>query len=921
MKDEKKTKEELIAELEKLRWRISGLEKSKARLKHVQEQVKERTAELSKAKEKLKRQTKERGQIEGVLVDSEERFRNLSEESPNMIFIYQGGDILYVNRMCSKVMGYERDEFYHPDFDFLSLIAPESVDLIRSNFAKHQMGKEVPPCEYRLKTKGGDALDAIITTKLIQYRDEQAILGIITDITRRKRTEAALARAREEAAAAVMAKQTIEGMMDSVLITDLKGRIVQYNCALQETFGLGEEIIGKTAITYIQEHEKPKVLKGMQECLEKGFVGDLEFTAATANKKGIPVSVCGSLLRDEAGNPSGIISVLRDITERKQAEEEILKFKTISDKANYGVAITDLEGKIEYLNDYFASVHGYRPEELVGKKLSTFHNDRQMKDVMEINERLKQEGSYSALEVWHAHRDGTELPMLMSATIINGLDGTPLFLAATALDITEHKQAEEALIKSEAEMRSLIENAPDFITILDTETRVQFINRTFPSHTREDVIGRSLYDFALQEYHDRYREIIAQVENTGKTQVIQTHFVDPQGSTHWFDTRLVAIKNKKKVGAIMLISTDVTERHRAQTELKRSEETSKAILNASSDAMFLIGIDRKLLSLNTAFTKLHDTTVDRLIGAPVEELIHPRLRESRLARIDEVFRSGKPVTFEDERAGMVFHHTLNPVFDDKGKVERIAIHTRDITEGRKARKVLDRTLKDLEESNADLEQFAYAASHDLMAPLGSISGYAQLLAHRYEGRLDADADKYIGRIVVGVEGMQTLVEDILSFSRLIKKEGPKGIADCNTTLDQVLKNLNQAITESEAVITSEELPAITADTSQIVQLFQNLIGNAIKYRGDDPPRIRVSAERKGGEWIFSISDNGIGIEPRFRKKVFVLFLRGDAGRKYPGTGMGLALCRKIVERHGGRIWMDSTPGEGSTFYFTIPCDS
>jgi len=208
-----------------------------------------------------------------------------------------------------------------------------------------------------------------------------------------------------------------------------------------------------------------------------------------------------------------------------------------------------------------------------------------------------------------------------------------------------------------------------------------------------------------------------------------------------------------------------------------------------------------------------------------------------------------------------------------------------------------------------------------MAPLGTVSGYAQLLAHRYEGKLGEDADKYIERIVIGVEGMQTLVEDILSFSRLVKRERPEGHADCNATLGQVLNNLTRAITESGAFITHDELPTVTADASQLVQLFQNLIENAIKFRGDDPPRIRISAERKGDKWLFSVSDNGIGIEPRFRERVFILFQRTDAGKKFPGTGMGLAICKKIVERHGGRIWVASTPGEGSTFYFTIPCDA
>lgn len=229
--------------------------------------------------------------------------------------------------------------------------------------------------------------------------------------------------------------------------------------------------------------------------------------------------------------------------------------------------------------------------------------------------------------------------------------------------------------------------------------------------------------------------------------------------------------------------------------------------------------------------------------------------------------------------------------------------------------------EELARSNQDLEQFAYAASHDLQEPLRMVATYTQLLAERYKGKLDSDADKYIHYAVDGALRMQKLVQDLLAFSRV----GRHGIAlestDCNTVLELSLSNLNAAIQESGAVIRHGPLPVVMADSSQLVQVFQNLIGNAIKFRGSEAPSIQVNAEATANEWIFSVTDNGIGIPPEQTENVFVIFRRLHTHAEYPGNGIGLSVCKKIVERHGGRIWVKSEPGRGSNFQFTLPINA
>jgi len=239
---------------------------------------------------------------------------------------------------------------------------------------------------------------------------------------------------------------------------------------------------------------------------------------------------------------------------------------------------------------------------------------------------------------------------------------------------------------------------------------------------------------------------------------------------------------------------------------------------------------------------------------------------------------------------------------------------------RQSEKDLARKVEELARSNADLEQFAYVASHDLQEPLRMVATYTQLLAERYRGRLDENADKFIGYISEGALRMQTLVQDLLAFSRVGRDSAACGRVDCGEAMEELLLTLGPTIAESGAVVTHGALPVVWANRSHIAQLFQNLIGNAIKFGGKEAPVISVQAEKVDGQWLFSVSDNGIGIAPEQAEHIFVVFQRLHTRAEYPGNGIGLAICRKIVEHCGGKIWVEPQAGHGSIFKFTIPCD-
>jgi signal transduction histidine kinase len=252
---------------------------------------------------------------------------------------------------------------------------------------------------------------------------------------------------------------------------------------------------------------------------------------------------------------------------------------------------------------------------------------------------------------------------------------------------------------------------------------------------------------------------------------------------------------------------------------------------------------------------------------------------------------------------------------------RRALHEQQLRKQRReAEEELAKSVKDLARSNQELEQFAYVASHDLQEPLRMVATYTQLLAEKYQGKLDAQADKYIHYAVDGALRMQTLIQDLLAFSRAGKEDIELSETDCNTVVQQALLNLAAIIHDSGAQLKCAPLPTLHANSSQLRQVFQNLVGNALKFRGPDPPMVQILAEKQGPDWLFSVADNGIGIAPGRMEDIFVVFHRLHTREQYPGNGIGLAICKRIIERHGGKIWAESEEGSGTTFRFTVPSE-
>jgi PAS domain S-box-containing protein len=368
------------------------------------------------------------------------------------------------------------------------------------------------------------------------------------------------------------------------------------------------------------------------------------------------------------------------------------------------------------------------------------------------------------------------------------------------------------------------------------------------------------------------------------------------------------------------LEAEIAERGRAEANLRREKALAETIIDTLPGIFYLFDQQARFLRWNVNFERVSQYSTAEVAAMSPLEFFEGAGREHVAERIAQVFRDGQATAqadfiAKDGTRAPYFFTGQRVVVDERVCCIGMGI---DITERKLAEDALQRRTQELARSNADLEQFAYVASHDLQEPLRAVASFTQLLARRNQDRLDGDARRYIERTLAAVGRMQALIRDLLAYSRVGTRGEAFDPTPCETVLRDALDNLQAAIAETDAEVTHDPLPVIAADAPQLRQLFQNLIGNAIKFRGACPPRVHVSATRHDGMWRFAVRDNGIGIEREYAERVFVIFQRLHSRRTYPGTGVGLAICKKIVERHGGRIWIEAAGGTGTTVYFELP---
>jgi PAS domain S-box-containing protein len=495
-------------------------------------------------------------------------------------------------------------------------------------------------------------------------------------------------------------------------------------------------------------------------------------------------------------------------------------------------------------------------------------------------------------------------------TMDDRIDGA----VATFIDIDDTTRALERAEQARDYAEAIVETVRHPLLVLDGELRIRRANAAFYKVfqvTREETNGTIISDFGNQKWN---LPSLSSLLEEALLRDAPSHDLDIEHDFPNIGRRLMRVHARKivrsgdKTQTVLLAIEDITERREAaEIQYRRLFETAK-------DAFLVVDAETShVVDVNPYFSELTRYPRNEVLGKPFGEIqafldakegarLVPESSEKDVARYD-----GVSLRARDGR-NLVVDIVANAY---RVKDRRfIQINIRDVTERKRGEEAVRR-------SNLDLQQFAFAASHDLQEPLRTIVSYLQLIEKEYRGKLDAEGDRMIHYVTSAADRMRNMVLDLLSYSQIAQSKVAISPVSMEAVLGTALLNLQMAIQSSNARISFDPLPIIWVDQSQLLQLLQNLIGNALKYRSAEPPRIHISARQAGPEWIISVKDNGIGVEPRFAEHIFTIFKRLH-GQEYPGTGIGLAICKRIVERHGGRIWVESEPGKGTTFNIALP---
>jgi PAS domain S-box-containing protein len=634
------------------------------------------------------------------------------------------------------------------------------------------------------------------------------------------------------------------------------------------------------------------------------------------------------------------VMLLQEMRDRQQAEialrESEENFRILATHAPVGIFQTDAQGDCVFVNHKWLELTGLSFAQAMGQGWvnALYAGDRERVfaewyEAAQDNREFFLEYRFQTPQGKINWVVGNAVAIHNDAGIVNGYFGTVTNINAAKQAETIQQQADIELRRSEQKFRAIFDSMFQFIGLLTPEGIVTEANQTalaVVAAERADVIGKPFWETPWWNHSPplqaQLKQAIARAAQ-GELVRFEAEHLLANGDLAIVDFSLKPAYDE--TGAVVMLipeGREITQNKRIEVALRDSEQRLQAILDNSTAIIFMKDTQGRYLMINHRYEVLFHLDRDEIKGKTDHDIFPKAIADAFQANDREVMAAGTALEKEEVAPledGLHTYISLKfPLFDPEGNVYAVCGMSTDISDRKAAEVELQRQQEELARSNADLQQFAYVASHDLQEPLRMIISYLELLERRYGGQLDARADQFIGFAVDGAARMQALINDLLNYSRVGTREQPFVPVDCEQVLHNVLRNLQVAIADSQAVITHSPLPQVQADVTQITQLFQNLIGNAIKFRSEDPPQIQIEVEQTDEHWLFSVRDNGIGIEEQYLDRIFVIFKRLHSRIDYPGTGMGLAICKKIVERHGGNLWVESVPSEGSTFYFTLP---
>jgi len=869
--------------------------------------------------------------------DDLHRYRGLLEAAPDaMVVVNQNGEIVLLNLQAEKQFGYHRDE----------LVGQQVKSIIPEGFAERLVADDLRSTEEALAQQIGtgielngrrkDGSEFPIELMLSPLASAEGILvtAAIRDISVRRAAEGHLAQMEGRY------RGLLEAAPDAMVVVNQAGGIVLLNLQAEKQFGyIRNELIGQQVKNIIPEGFAERLvaddLRSTEEALAQQIGTGIELNGRRKDGSEFPIELMLSPLASAEGIL--VTAAIRDISVRRAAEGHLAqmegRYRGLLEAAPDAMVVVNQRGEIVLLNLQAEQQFGYHRDELVGQQVKSIipegFAERLVADDLRSTEEALAQQIGTGIELNGRRKDGSEFPIELMLSPLASAEG--ILVTAAIRDISVRRAAESHIAQMEGRYRGLLEAAPDAMVVVNQAGGIVLLNLQAEKqfgYVRNELIGQQVKNIIPEGFAERLvaddlrstEEALAQQIGTG----IELNGRRKDGSEFPIELMLSPLASAEGILVTAAIR-DISVRRAAEVHLAQMEGQYRGLLEAAPDAMVVVNQAGGIVLLNLQAEKQFGYIRNELIGQQVKNIIPEGFAERLVA---DDLRSTEEALAQQIGTGIELNGRrkdgsefpielmLSPLASAEGILVTAAI--RDISVRRAAEGNLAQKVAELSRSNEELGQFAYIASHDLQEPLRMVASYTQLLSRRYKGKLDADADDFIAFAVDGANRMQRLIQDLLIYSRVGRSDDKLVNTSGEYALQQATANLRGAIESSGALITHDPLPMVLAHEGQLVQLFQNLLGNAIKYQNPGIPRVHVSVgEARRGKRMFSIKDNGLGVDPQYFERIFGMFQRLHKRNEFAGTGIGLAICKKIVERHGGSISIDSKLGEGSTFHFTL----
>lgn len=923
------------------------------------EELHEQNEEFQAVNEELEEEMEKRREVQEKLQEQYKAYISIFDNHPDILYVVDPKtyEVLFVNNTFQKMLGenpvgkkcYESFHGFNKPCDFCT-----------NHILEENKGKSYT-WEFHNNMLN---VDLLITDQFIKWPDGRKVrFELAVDITERKKAEIELKEKNEEYQSLyeeylsqneeLLEKNQkyekintelqksheqqlalFDGIEDVIYVADPDTyELLYFNETARGIWG--ENSVGKKCYKVLQDRDEPCPFCSNDKILGKNigkhyvweFQNEISKQWFRCADKAIRWSN-GKMVRFELASD---ISNLKNTQAALNENQE--RLQTLLDTIPTGIVLIDKETRtIEEVNPYALGIIGMPEEKIINSLCTQYFCSAEEKQcpICDLNQQI------DLSERTITKEDGTQVPILKSVKqlVINGKEK----LLESFIDISKRKEAEKKLKVYEERLKLAMEGTTDGLWDWNLET-----NEIFFSKPWKKIIGYK--DNELENTYEVWEALVhpddvgqakKEIDDylKGKISIYECDFRMKHKKGHWVNILSrgkVNLNHKGEKVRFVGTHVDVTELRSVEKELHKEKDLIERYFSLVEALIVIIDTKGNISKVNRKACELLGYSEDELVGKhwfktclpqpEGKEIVYPVFQQIIAGDLEGAnYFENEILTKDGERFYIAWHN--NYMQDENGKVSGVISAGEDITEKKIAQQKLENTLVELERSNKELEQFAYVASHDLQEPLRKVKTFAELFAKKYTGAIDEKADQYIGYMTSGAYRMQSLILDLLAFSRVATRGKEFKKANLNNIVKAVLDDLQISIKESGAQIEVSDLPTIDIDEIQLMQVFQNLISNAIKFRSDQQPLINISVEDKKTHWQFCVADNGIGIEMQYADRIFEVFQRLHTKEEYKGTGIGLAICKKIIERHKGKIWMESDfqtvdKQRGSKFYFTI----